>query len=133
MRRATYIIAAAAISLGSIVSAKSEDFEFKSGGNCSSHEPWKPDKLTVKREHDGTVRARIVFNSQCVFDENFSPHVEFLEGVVKLQVERNRSEITPDCSCTNKITFILKRPVPPGTVVVFGYDSDEPHLRSVAP
>ena len=99
------------------------------GGN----EPVRDDKLTVKRGMDGRVRARIVFSSFCLLDEEYAPSVDYLEGTVRIRVQRNFDEITLHCSCTTKMTFTLTRAVPRGTQIVFGFGSYEPHLRAIAP
>jgi hypothetical protein len=132
MRRATIFAILAIASLGGVSVAESPEFEFKSGESCSSHEPDRDEKLTLKRGRDGTLRARVTYISSCA-DPQYAPRVEYLDGLVRLRVERNWNVITLHCACTNKLTFKLIRKVPRGTAIVFGFGSDEPRWRAVAP
>lgn len=131
MRRARLLLMLIMASLGAGAFAQSQDFEFESSGSCSANEARRDDKLTLSRGVGGLVRARITFYSFCV-EEDFTPKVEYLDGQVRLSVERSH-EISLHCACTSRITFRLKRPVPRGTTVVFGFGSQEPLLRAIAP
>jgi hypothetical protein len=131
--RCAAVIASIALTSLNIGALASSGFDVKSGGSCSSHEPWHDDKMTLKRGFDGAVRARIVYHSACIMHEEGEPDVDYLEGSVQIRVPRDFNEITFHCSCTQKLTFTLKRAVPPGTVVLFGFNSDEPLLRAIAP
>jgi hypothetical protein len=134
MRRAKIVTMLGAISLSTIAAVPPQAFEFETSGRCSSRMSWANDKLTVKRGINGILRAQITSRSSCT-DEKYVPRVDYLEGEVRIRVERKDllEEVTSGCMCTNKLTFKLNRPIVRGTAVVFGFGSNEPHLRAVAP
>jgi hypothetical protein len=114
-------------------SGPSPDFEFEEEGRCGGNAPWPDKKMTLKRGRNGFLRARIVFPTFCV-PHDFAPRVDYQEGLVRLRVEWDMDEISIHCSCVTKLTFTLKREVPRGTAITFGFgDYDEPQLQAVAP
>jgi hypothetical protein len=132
MRRAKILATLAIAALCSAGTPPPQDFEFKSKGVCSDREPIREDKLTLRRGRNAIVQARIVFTYGC-FAEEYAPDVRYLADKVQLRVERGCGEIAVDLVCKQELTFRLRRQVARGTPVVFGFNSDEPHLRAVAP
>jgi hypothetical protein len=132
MRGAKILATLAFAAVCSAGASPPQDFEFKSKGVCSNRKPIREDKLTLRRGRDAIVQARIVFTYGC-FATDYAPEVQYSADKVQLRVERDCGEIAVDLVCKQELTFLLRKPVARGTLIVFGFNSDEPHLRAVAP
>jgi hypothetical protein len=125
----------ATLALASFCSAGTaprSDFEFKWKGVCSDRDSKRHDKLTLRRGRDGVVQARIVTTSYCLGGD-YTADVMYLTDQVQLRAERDCEMIAVDLACKEELTFRVKSTIARGTPIVFGFGSNEPHLRAVAP
>jgi hypothetical protein len=109
-----------------------KDFEFDSKGVCDRQDSKRPDRLTLGRFRDGSIRARILVTSYCL-GPGYTPHVEYLTDRVNLKVTTECEQIAIDVSCKMELTFHLLRKVAQGTPVIFSRSSNDQELRAIAP
>jgi hypothetical protein len=132
MQRAKILATLAIASVCCAGTAPRSDFEFKWKGVCSDRDSKQHDKLTLKRGRDGVVQARIATTSYCIGGD-YTADVMYPTDQVQLRADRDCEMIAVDIACREELTFRLKSTIARGTLIVFGFGSNEPHLRAAVP